>query len=241
MIARRIAIGVLAGGVTILFVGYDVTGFVVGGLVALLVGFKIPLSNSYRFRMTVEVETPEGVKVGSSVYEVRARRTKAMLPDANTRKSAARGEAVAVDLHGGRTLFALTKTGAIHGGLVGLSMSTLDPAFKNDIVESAARISAGDSIRSPAEVEASDYPLLVTFADMADPTSLEGVDPSDLSKMFGHGVRLKRIVVEVTNDQVTTGIEARLAWLDQLEKYRTVKSNPFTNVLPREIGGLRSK
>jgi hypothetical protein len=56
--------------------------------------------------------------------------------------------------------------------------------------------------------------MLVTFGDEADPTSVAEVDPDDLAATFGEGVRLKRITVELTDDPVTSGIEARLAWMN---------------------------
>ena len=56
--------------------------------------------------------------------------------------------------------------------------------------------------------------MLVTFGDLSDPTSVAEVDPDDLAATFGEGVRLKRITVQLTDDPVTTGIEKRLAWLD---------------------------
>jgi hypothetical protein len=55
--------------------------------------------------------------------------------------------------------------------------------------------------------------MLVTFGDLADPTSVARVDPDDLASTFGEGVRLRRITVELTDDLVTTGIEKRLGWL----------------------------
>jgi hypothetical protein len=54
------------------------------------------------------------------------------------------------------------------------------------------------------------YPILVTFADMADPKSVTKLDPDNLSARFGKGVKLKRITVERTGDDVTSGIEGRL-------------------------------
>lgn len=57
------------------------------------------------------------------------------------------------------------------------------------------------------------YPMLVTFTDLSDPTSVAEVDPDDLAATFGKGVRLKRITVQITDDPVTTGIEERLGWL----------------------------
>ena len=208
MMARRGVIGLLTGAATAMLTGCGMIG-----------------GESYRFRMTVEVETPEGLRTGSSVYEVTAQNHVELLPDMRGRSRDVRGEAVAVDLPGGRTLFALLKTMGQSGddNLAYLSMATLDPAYKNDWVESAARISSGDSIRSPAEVSPSrtysdfskgqNYPMLVTFTDIADPSSVKLVDPADLAASFGPGVKLKRITVEITDDPVTSGIEKRLGWL----------------------------
>lgn len=57
------------------------------------------------------------------------------------------------------------------------------------------------------------YPMLVTFADEADPRSVTLVDPDDLAASFGEGVSLKRLTAELTDDEVTMGIEKRLIWL----------------------------
>jgi hypothetical protein len=143
-------------------------------------------------------------------------------PDMGSAHTSIRGEAVAVDLPGGKTLFALLKTvgGAGRDDLPYMSMKALDPAYNNKSVESAQRIVSGDGITSPAEVRAADYPLLVTFADPADPTSVQRVDPANLAASFGPGVTLKRITVEVTKDPVTTGIEKRLGWLGQFYSKR---------------------
>lgn len=193
-----------------------------GAIGGLLFGASFTLSGcgliggekSYRFRMTVEVQTPQGVKIGSSVYRVTAGYRPDLQPGGKARQWAVQGEAVVVDLPGGQTLFALLKTGAIQGDLVGLSMTALDPAFNNDIVESAGRIAKGDGIRSPAEVAAKDYPMLIRFRESNDPKSVELVDPVDLAKTFGPGVSLRRITVTVTDDAVTSGIEKRLVMLN---------------------------
>lgn len=192
-----------------------VMGLLAGAASAVLAGCGLLGSNSYRFRMTVEAETPQGPKRGTAVYAVKAQNHTQLLPDMRGRSRDVRGEAVAVDLPGGRTFFALLKTMNQAGDddLAYMSMATLDPAYKNDWVESARRISSGEGIRSPAEVAVDDYPLLVTFRDIADPASVEQVDPADLASSFGPGVRLKRITVEITDDPVTTGIEKRLGWL----------------------------
>ena len=67
---------------------------------------------SLHYRLTVEVETPEGVKTGSSVIGVDLSDTgkSAWLPpEALGVTAELRGEAVAVDLPGGQVLFALLR------------------------------------------------------------------------------------------------------------------------------------
>ena len=55
------------------------------------------------------------------------------------------------------------------------------------------------------------YPLLVTFTDLADPTTVRRVDPDDLAATFGPGVALKRVTLEITDEAVTEGeVEAVL-------------------------------
>ena len=182
--------------------------------------------SSYRFKMTVEVETPNGLKTGSSVYDVRAFRTSDLLTGGGSSDSELRGEALAVELPDGKTLFALLKTVNTpgHDDLAYMSMRSLDPAFNYNRAESAKRIRSGNGIQSPAEVAPSDYPMLVTFKNMADPTSVEPVQSADLAANFGAGVRLKRIVVEISSGPITVGIEKRLGWLSSHRG--TLKANP---------------
>ena len=169
--------------------------------------------HKYRFRLTVEVETPQGLRSGSSVYQVWANDTTAVLPEEAKRDWGVKGEAVAVDLPGGRTLFALLKTvNPMREDLARMSMAALDPAFNNDIVESARRISRGSGVRANADVMPNNYPLLVRFRDVADPKSVERVAAANSAAAFGPRVRLRRITVEVTDDPVTTGIEKRFSW-----------------------------
>lgn len=198
MMARRSVIGILAGGIMAVLSGCNPFG-----------------GNSYRFKMTVEVDTPQGVRTGSSVYEVNVQKDIKLTAEMSNSQTSIRGEAVAIDIAPGRTLFALLKTVGVSGAdsLSYMSMKTMDPGYNNNALDSAARIAAGDGIRSPAEVAPSDYPMLVTFTDMADPKSVTKVDPADLAAAFGPGVKLRRITVAVTQEAVTSGIGKRLAWV----------------------------
>lgn len=184
---------------------------VIGGLTASLLGGCGQLfPERYRFRMIVEVDTPEGLRRGSSVYQVTAYNTGEFLPEAAKRNWYVKGEAVAVDLPGGQTLFALMKPKARWDSLAQVSMGALDPAFNNDIVQSAARISEGRNARSMGLVKPEDYPVLVRFRNIRDPNSVEEVDPKNLAKSFGQGVRLKSVTIQITQDPVKWVIRDRL-------------------------------
>ena len=222
----------------------------VGPLFALLLAALLlsgcDRGTSFRYRMTVEVETPQGLRTGSAVHEVEAHHV-AISVNGTVRGRNLRGQAVAVDLPGGRTLFALMipaegRFGS--DGTIDSVLRTLDPAYNYDWVESVARVRAGEGAL-PSGVIAptfptpytgpsrpdqpalfSNYPLLVTFRHLRDPASVVRVDPADLTTPFGEGVRLRRIRVEVTDDDVTTGIERRLGWLDAYWDRPTLIPNP---------------
>jgi hypothetical protein len=175
-----------------------------------------------RYRLTVEVDTPQGPRSGSSVIAVKAVRNPDWVnPEGRGNRTSFTGEAAAVDLPGGRTLFALLKTDG------GASEASDYPwlAFqdrlreKDDLVASYQRLgrsSASAPMRRTemtlpnGGTEVSALPMLVTFGDIKDPTSVASVDPDDLAASFGEGVKLKAITVEITDDPVTSGIEGRL-------------------------------
>ena len=57
-------------------------------------------------------------------------------------------------------------------------------------------------------------PLLVTFTDIHDPTSVRQVDPHHLAAAFGPDFVLKAITLEITNEAVTRGrVEKVLGWI----------------------------
>src|SRR5258708_6678739 len=67
---------------------------------------------SYRYRITIEVETSEGTKAGSSVLETTTIQYPAWVTlGANSDQTDVRGEAIFIDLGGGRNLIALLALG----------------------------------------------------------------------------------------------------------------------------------
>ncbi len=204
----------------------------------------------YRYRLTVEVDTPEGLRSGSSVIEVKtARAGKNSIPTPNAIHSRARDEAVTVDLGKGGMLFvllssessvdwakralltvtpAVTMADAYAAGL----RSDFDPSFEI-LMKRALALEGQHEIsryvndprariraRNQGTEVPSGYPIMVRFENVNDPTTVKLVDPDDLSKSFGADFKLRRITVERTNDEVTEGIEKKLRWLKSVGKAR---------------------
>lgn len=201
----------------------------------------------YRYRLTVEVVTPEGLKAGSSVIEIQQTLMRAGGSPANQAvRWRVRGEAVAVDLPGGKTLFALLRSdndldwaSRVYILLAPQENKGFEDAL-NDVLELTGERTLPRMWPPVALLEErSAYPMLVTFGDLADPTSVAEVDPDNLAATFGEGVKLKRITVELTDDPVTTGIEERLGWLDHAFAHDASKDGPFYKKYPTIIIGLK--
>jgi hypothetical protein len=201
-------------------------------------GLVYPMG-TWRYRLTIEVDTPESVKSGSSVIEVRAARQPKLTPETTTDIGIS-GEAVVVDLGQRGLLFSLltSKTDVDYGYRIVFDMFpyAYEYVFKDghkEIIPGAGQTTPGGikyyaSLRAKAELAPSQLPMLVRFRDTNDPKTVELVDPNDLAKSFGAGVRFKSATIEmvdagvwpfsmfgITGEPVTRGIEKRLAWLEQ--------------------------
>lgn len=185
-----------------------------GALAGLVTGCGGPFPNSYRFRMTVEVDTPDGIRTGSSVYEVSAANTPKLLPEEGVRVIEVRGEALVLDLPSGPVFVLMKPESPDVTGFAQISMATLDPQFQSmaDSVNSAGRL-GGSSIHK-GEVKRTNWPMMVRFRDINDPKSVQRVDPQV--------IKVKRIVMETTRDSVTIGIENLFPpWFEELYKARS--------------------
>ena len=205
---RRGVIGLLAGTATTVLAGR---------------GLVRPVE-TLRYRLTVEVETPQGLRSGSSVIEVRGvKNPDWATPEGRGTRSSFVGEAAAVDLPGGRTLFALLKTDSglsdaseypwfafrdrLAGSSDGLDSLRMMRAWKGEV----APITGTEELRADNQIkQVPVLPMLVMFRNIRDPKSVERVDPLSLEASFGPGVSLRRITVEIADDAGTEDIERRL-------------------------------
>lgn len=202
---RRGAIGLLVGTAVLSLAGCGVFG----------------KSVRYRYRMAVEVETPMGLKTGSSVIQVVETESQGL--EGSHLDVRVTGEAVAVDLPGGQTLFALLDGKPVAAITMQLPEKDADwyqigkQLKRQNGVYDVPRDGPTPFSRyhSHPEME-SWWPMLVHFRDINDPKSVERINPDTAEASLGAGMRIRRITVQITDDAVTNGIEKRLGWLEGL-------------------------
>ncbi|MEZ4104302.1 MAG: hypothetical protein R3B60_03370 [Candidatus Paceibacterota bacterium] len=197
---------------------------------------------TYKYRMTVEVETPEGIKSGSSVIEVRTEQWPEWisgLSGGNTENSYVTGESVFVDLGDEKNIVVLLAAGSyaqIENAIVYLApQAFLNVGFPESSsgLKSiwASRLSKMTSEK--IEVRPELVPTMVSFQDLDDPKSVQliyaadryevvnkqgwreyprKVVINDFNTKFGDGYELKGVWLELTDDPITKGLEEKLLW-----------------------------
>lgn len=190
-------------------------------LALLVVGDQIRINRpGHKYRLTVDVETPAGVKSGSGVL--------AVFPDRGySRGGHTRigGDAVFVDLGRGKNLVALLAHVDKSLDLEGMNYL----ALRAYGAAQGSRVSFNQMSKMTGAVPVTGalIPVLLTFADPKDAGSARLVAPDDVAQALGQGFRLHGVTVEVVpngwwpidfggplGEPVTRGIEARLPWLN---------------------------
>jgi len=189
---------------------------------------------SWRQKLTVTVETPAGEVSASSVSAVSWRK-QWIRWDGMGWDYDLTGEAVVVEVTPGRYLFALLKgagTTEYMGSVAAASIAgregrVIDGALFGEVQGKRGR--AAGVIAVPE----GQYPMMVTFGDIADPASVKLVDPDELAASFGTGVRLKSVTLEVTDEAVTEGVVERvLGYLEEVGKSRaSLKGKPASGLV----------
>ena len=184
----------------------------------LLVGWEFLgfASHSWHQKMMVEVEVGDQRYAGSSVVEMSVFGHPEIPMVHGVRNLELEGEAVVVELPSNRYLFALLTYNAFLARDV----------FKDLIIEAVHApgerwAEALSRLRETRVIDPKHYPLLVTFTDLTDPKTVQKVEPDNLEMIFGPGVSLKRITLEITDEPVTEGkIESVLGWWCDFRKKR---------------------
>jgi hypothetical protein len=189
-------------------------------LAALVIGDQIRINRpAHKYRLTVEVETPQGPRSASGVLAVH--------PDRSyTRRGQTRtlGDAVFVELGQGKNLVALLAH--VDNNLVLDDMNYV--ALRAYAEASGKRVpfSGMSRLTGIVPVKGALIPVLVSFTDPATPGSAKVVLPDDAEAVLGKGYRLQGLTAEVVPNgywpldfggvlgaPVTRGIQAKLPWL----------------------------
>ena len=179
---------------------------------------------SWRYKMTVEVETPEGIKTGSAVREVEVtfKPRPGHYPSGYLAKHKMKGEAVIVDL-----------------GERGILFATITPDSYPEVTETfpgpPAFTIAGAEYYSQLEQNAQPlspkrYPQIVMFQNISDPKSVKLVKGREFDirkqqeiaidnfeEIFGKNTNLKNISIETTDQSVEWKIQRWLPWIDDID------------------------
>jgi hypothetical protein len=188
-------------------------------LATLVIGDQIRINRpGHKYRLTFEVETPAGIKSASGVMAVQPDRSYSR--GGHTRTE---GDAVLIDLGGGKNLVALLAhidQSVETDGMNYVALRGYKTAGRNVSFHEMSRMTGAVPVTGAL------IPVLVTFTDLNDPASARMVPPDDLETALGKGVHLHGITAEVVpngfwpldfggplGEPVTRGIEAKLPWL----------------------------
>ena len=190
-------------------------------LAALVIGDQIRINRpAHKYRLTVEVETPQGRRSASGVLAVH--------PDRSyTRRGQTRtlGDAVFVELGQGKNLVALLA----HVDNNNLVLDDINYVALRAYTEASGKrvpFSGMSGLTGIVPVKGALIPVLVSFTDPAVPGSAKVVSPDDAEAALGQGYRLQGLTAEVVpngywpldfggvlGQPVTRGIQAKLPWL----------------------------
>jgi hypothetical protein len=191
-------------------------------LAALYVGDQIRINRpGHKYRLTVAVETPQGPKSASGVMAVHPDRSYSRGGHTKTV-----GDAVFVDLGDGKNLVALMAHIDGKLDLDGINYVALR-AYTAAAGGTRVSFNAMNRMTGVVPVTGALIPVLVTFADPANPGTARNVPSDDAAAVLGKGYRLQGITAEVVpngfwpldfggplGEPVTRAIQSRLPWLN---------------------------
>lgn len=177
-------------------------------------------TESYRYKLTLAVSTADGVKRGSTVVQVTFRDVS--FPAQGTMHKLD-GQALYLDLGPGtRPLIALL-TNRLHrkyddeirwtgeaGPGTRLILRAYGQPSSREFMDDVPRVAR---LRGPRKISPVDLPDLVTFADIADPSSVIEIDRNDLQGSLGANITWNEVAIESTDEPITRSIEHDLPWI----------------------------
>jgi hypothetical protein len=189
-------------------------------LAALFIGDQIRINRpGHKYRLTVEVETPTGLRSAAGVMSVHPDRGYSQGGHTRTR-----GDAVLVDLGGGKNLLVLLahlEKSLDLDGINYLALRAMKAAGRDVSFNAMSRMTGTVPVKGAL------IPVLLSFSDLGNPATARVVPPDNSEAVLGGGFRLHGVAIEVVpngfwpldfggvlGEPVTRGIEAKLPWLN---------------------------
>lgn len=179
---------------------------------------------SYRYKLTISVETPEGMKTGSNVVELDYYRNSTGAPHRTY------GQALVLDLGASGTLVVMLTQGQREAWRLRTDWEEDDPSgiiFKKcgrdmrkvfdpiDMVRSIADCKAAYPLDPifPGNSDPSEQPDILLLKNAKDPASARVVDPYHPEAVLGPGVLVRSMTVQLTDELLTHGVDDHLPWV----------------------------
>ncbi|MFA4995107.1 MAG: hypothetical protein WC521_07390 [Bdellovibrionales bacterium] len=154
----------------------------------------------WRYRMTVSVDTPMGIRTGSAMREVSVKTGPDFMGGTSIN---VKGEAVMVGLGSRGTLFALMRSPKN----ANYAYQVLFDTFKRQGGSATPEgVRFFNNMKTSSMEEVQELPVFVRFRDLKDPKTAELVDPRDFELSYGAGVKLIGVTIDVTSKAMTSGI-----------------------------------
>jgi hypothetical protein len=184
---------------------------------AALYYWKYP-NYSYRYRLTVEIESDGQVRSGSSVIQV-TWHGGPEIGDVGRYSPTLKGQAALVDLKPRGVIVATLVNGTGYGA----PREAFGPWGALWLFPRAFRLGTSvDELRgwSPPngrrKLGDDNLPLFLWFPNQDDPTSGQVVTPSSISRILGPSVKFIGAYVEATKDPIEIDVGKKLRWIEPL-------------------------
>lgn len=189
--------------------------------VGLVGGDQIRLNRpDHKYRLTVEIETPQGEASASGVFAVHPNRGYAGTGSATTRT---KGDALVIDTGGGKGLVVLL---AQEGSPLDIDgMNYIDMRALNDGTGRRVQFRELKTINETVPVRGELVPVMLAFADLKEPSSARLVKADGFEAAFGPGAKLRHVSVQplppgwwpidfggALGEPVTRAIDRKLPW-----------------------------
>lgn len=210
----------------------------VGIILCLVVGGYIAWQIFYptidiRYRLTLDVDVNGVRHTGSGVVEIEYNTSATLLRRVVTGAAQGlvgfmHGDAITVDLGDRGLLFVVNNAPCFNSGtprifvkarnLSNLPLALHESGASRPSQSETAFLRGVQHQTDIVGVLPEQLPMLIRFRDIQDRGSAQAVDPRDLARAFGSGVKLVEATLQVTSDSITPTPSSWPSWLVQEKK-----------------------